>query len=176
MMPTMTGDDALAIVADPAFEQHFLVSPEKLALLIEAAGITLTDRVVEVGAGAGTVARALPHCGSLTVVELDGRLIGRLRENVPDARIIHGDALAVIREVTCDVLISNLPNKITESLLDVLPEIPFRTAVLTVGKSADLAGMGQTFECAEVTTISGSDFVPPQPGASRIVRVTRRGA
>jgi 16S rRNA A1518/A1519 N6-dimethyltransferase RsmA/KsgA/DIM1 with predicted DNA glycosylase/AP lyase activity len=176
MMSTMTGDEALAVVADPAFDQHFLVSPEKLALLIAAAGIMPTDRVVEVGAGAGTVARTLPQSGSLTVVELDDRLIGRLRENVPDARIIQGDALTTIREVSCDVLISNLPNDITESLLDILPEIPFRTAVLTVGKSADLVRLGEKFECSEVTTISGPDFVPPQPQVSRIVRVVRGGA
>jgi 16S rRNA A1518/A1519 N6-dimethyltransferase RsmA/KsgA/DIM1 with predicted DNA glycosylase/AP lyase activity len=167
----MSDDDALAVAADPSFGQHFLVSPTKLSLLVEAAGIRPTDHVVELGAGAGTVARSLPDCERLTVVELDDRLIGRLRRNVPCAVVIQGDALRVIHEISCDVLIGNLPNAVTESLIDVLPELPFRTAVLAVGETSDLERLRPGLEWSEVTTISGDDLVPPQRGTSRIVRI-----
>ena len=119
-MPT---DREIAANADPKLQQHFLVSAQKLAKLVSAAGIRPTDDVLEVGAGIGTVARQLPRSRSLTLVELDDRLIGFLRENVPHANVVQGDALEMIRLMSFDVLIGNLPNKVTESLLGLLPDL-----------------------------------------------------
>ncbi|WP_040925524.1 rRNA adenine N-6-methyltransferase family protein [Saccharomonospora marina] len=170
----MVNNDELSVLADPMFEQYFLVSPEKLTLLYEAAGIRPDDTVLEVGAGAGTVARNMPPCKSLTVVELDTRLIDTLRRQVPHATVIRGDALRLVRELRYDVLIGNLPNVVTEELVNVLPELPFRTAVLAAGQHTDFERLRETFDVNEVTTISGSDFTPPQPSVSRIVRLARR--
>src|ERR1700730_16075969 len=111
-MPT---DREIAANADPEFQQHFLVSADKLAKLIAAADIRPTDDVLEVGAGIGTVARELPKSRSLTVMELDERLIEFLRKNVPHANVMQGDALEMIQRVSFDVLIGNLPNTVTES-------------------------------------------------------------
>src|SRR5689334_7516565 len=110
-------DDEIAALADPQLYQHFLVSTEKLSKLVAAAGIRPADDVLEVGAGIGTVARALPRSSSLTLVEFDERLIGLLRQNVPHATVMQGDALEIIRTVPFDVLIGNLPNWVTESLI-----------------------------------------------------------
>jgi hypothetical protein len=173
MMEAVVKDSELVRLADAAFEQYFLVSERKLSLLMSAAGIRPDDRVIEVGAGAGTVARRIPACKSLTLVELDERLIAILRMNVPSADAIQGDALTLIQEIPFDVLIGSLPNVITESLIDILPALAFRTAVLAVGEAADLDRLKPTFEVTEVTTISGDDFVPPQPSVSRLVRVAR---
>jgi 16S rRNA A1518/A1519 N6-dimethyltransferase RsmA/KsgA/DIM1 with predicted DNA glycosylase/AP lyase activity len=167
-MPT---DREIAANADPEFQQHFLVSAEKLAKLISAAGIRPTDDVLEVGAGIGTVARGLPKSRSLTLVELDDRLIGFLRQNVPYANVVQGDALEIIRLMSFDVLIGNLPNTVTESLLRLIPELTFRVAVLAVGESTDIDQLGPRFSCSEVARITGDDFVPPQLSVSRIVRV-----
>jgi 16S rRNA A1518/A1519 N6-dimethyltransferase RsmA/KsgA/DIM1 with predicted DNA glycosylase/AP lyase activity len=130
-MPT---DREIAANADPKLQQHFLVSPQKLTELVSAAGIRPTDDVLEVGAGIGTVARQLPRSRTLTLVELDDRLVGFLRENVPHANVVQGDALEMIRLMSFDVLIGNLPNKVTESLLGLLPILKFRVAVLAVGE------------------------------------------
>ncbi|PXY17879.1 hypothetical protein BAY59_35415 [Prauserella coralliicola] len=116
----------------------------------------------------------MPPCKSLTVVELDKRLIETLRQEVPRATVVQGDALQLVRELPHDVLIGNLPNVVTESLMDVLPELSFRTAVLAVGLCANLDRLHETFDVTEVTAISGSDFAPPQPSVSRIVKVVRR--
>jgi 16S rRNA A1518/A1519 N6-dimethyltransferase RsmA/KsgA/DIM1 with predicted DNA glycosylase/AP lyase activity len=167
----MNSDREIASLADPDFEQHFLVSAEKLAKLIAAAGIRPTDDVLEVGAGIGTVARELPKSRSLTVAELDKRLIGFLRQNVPHAKVLQGDALEIIQRVSFDVLIGNLPNAVTESLLELVPGLSFRTAVLTIGESTDLGRLGCAFSWSEVTRITGDDFLPPQPSVSRIVKV-----
>jgi len=167
----MQSDREIAAQADPQLEQYFLVSADKLSKLIAAAGIRSTDDVVEVGAGIGTVAREIPRCRSLTVVEFDERLTGFLRENVPHANVMQGDALEIIQGISFDVLIDNLPNAVTESLLTLLPSLSFRTAILAVGESTDLDQLGSAFSWSEVTRITGDDFLPPQPSVSRIVKV-----
>jgi 16S rRNA A1518/A1519 N6-dimethyltransferase RsmA/KsgA/DIM1 with predicted DNA glycosylase/AP lyase activity len=167
----MQSDHEMAALADPKLGQYFLVSAEKLSKLVAAAGIRPTDDVLEVGAGIGTVARELPECRSLTVVELDERFIPSLRQNVPRAKVLQGDALEIIRRSSFDVLIGNLPHSLTESLLQLIPELSFRTAVLAVGESTDLDVLGSAFAWSEVARTTGGDFLPPQPNVSRIVRL-----
>jgi 16S rRNA A1518/A1519 N6-dimethyltransferase RsmA/KsgA/DIM1 with predicted DNA glycosylase/AP lyase activity len=87
----------------------------------------------------------LPKSRSLTLIELDERLIGLLRENVPHARILQGDALEIIQTVSFDVLIGNLPNKVTESLIRLIPRLSFRIAILAIGESTDLDQLGEAF-------------------------------
>ena len=169
----MESDREIAARADPQLAQHFLISAEKLSKLIVAAGIRPTDDVLEVGAGIGTVARELPKSKSLTVIEFDKRLIGFLRQNVPHAKVLQGDALEIIQRISFDVLIGNLPNTVTESLLKLIPHMSFRTAVLAVGESTDLDQLGNAFSWSEITRTTGDDFLPPQPSVSRIVRVAR---
>jgi 16S rRNA A1518/A1519 N6-dimethyltransferase RsmA/KsgA/DIM1 with predicted DNA glycosylase/AP lyase activity len=171
-MPT---DREIAANADPHLQQHFLVSGDKLSMLISAVGIRPEDDVLEVGAGIGTVARELPRSRSLTLVELDDRLIGFLRQNVPHANVVQGDALEIIRLMSFDVLIGNLPNSVTESLLALIPDLTFRVAVLAVGESTELGQLGPNFSWSEVARITGDDFLPPQPSVSRIVRVVPVG-
>jgi phospholipid N-methyltransferase len=164
-------NEEIAALADPKLYQHFLVSAEKLSKLVAAAGVRPADDVLEVGAGIGTVARALPRSRSLTLVEFDKRLIGLLRQNVPHATVMQGDALEMVCGMPFDVLIGNLPNWITESLIRLIPSLSFRTAVLAVGESTDLDQLGRGFSWSEVTRTTGDDFTPPQPTVSRIVRV-----
>lgn len=173
MMQVMRTDREMAQHADPKLEQHFLVSSEKLSKLIAAAGIRPTDNVVEIGAGIGTVARMFPLSASLTVIELDARLTEHLRGNAPHARVLQGNALELIQRLPCDVLVSNLPNAVTESLIPLLPRLTFRTAVLAVGESTDLNKLSAEFVWSEVTRITGDDFIPPQASVSRIVKVSR---
>jgi hypothetical protein len=167
----MPSDREIAAHADPQLQQYFLVSPEKLSKLITAADIRPTDDVLEVGAGIGTVARKLPMSRSLTVIEFDERLIGFLRQNMPHAKVMQANALEIIQRLSFDVLIGNLPNVVTESLLKLIPRLSFRTAILAVSESTDLDQLGCAFSWSEVTRISGDDFLPPQPSVSRIMKV-----
>ncbi len=164
-------DREIAALASPELGQHFLVSAEKLSQLVAAAGIRRTDDVLEAGAGIGTVARVLPPSRSLTVIELDARFIGFLRENVRHATVLQGDALELIPGASFDVLIGNLPHAVTESLIRLLPGLSFRVAVMAVSASTDLGQLGPGFSWSEVTRITGDDFIPPQPSVSRVVRV-----
>jgi 16S rRNA A1518/A1519 N6-dimethyltransferase RsmA/KsgA/DIM1 with predicted DNA glycosylase/AP lyase activity len=167
----MQNDREMAAYADPQLGQYFLVSADKLSKLVAAADIRPTDDVLEVGAGVGTVARALPKSRSLTVVEFDERLIDFLSRNAPHAKVLHGDALEIIQNASFDVLIGNLPHQVTESLLKIMPRLSFRTAILSVGESTDLSPLNRAFSWLEVTRTTGDDFIPPQPSVSRIVKV-----
>ncbi|MGL5866166.1 MAG: rRNA adenine N-6-methyltransferase family protein [Dermatophilaceae bacterium] len=161
-------------VADSRLEQYFLTSPSKLALLIDAAGIVPGDRVVELGAGAGTVARHVPSFAELTLVELDARLAGRLRERFPQATVLTDDALTVVHDLPCEVLLSNLPGQVTRRLLHRLEGLPFRTAVLAVDDSFIGDDVTTVFVVDQVATLDEDDFQPRQPDKSRLVRLTRR--
>jgi hypothetical protein len=90
---------------------------------------------------------------------------------VPHAKVLQGDALTMVQQLSFDVLIGNLPHVVTESLLGLLPRLSFRIAVLAVGESTDLDVLGHGFSWSEVTRTTGDDFLPPQPTVSRIVRV-----
>lgn len=172
MIAGMTDDEIFAL-ADTAKSQYFLTAPDKLSLLVQAAGIRPTDHVVEVGAGIGTVARTLPPCASLTLIELDSRFIDILQANIPKARVVQGDGLALIRDIRCDVLLSNLPRAVTESLIDLLPALRFRTAVISMDPNTFLDRLTPHFAHETVATTGGNDFRPPQPVQSRLVKATR---
>ncbi|MGH3771396.1 MAG: rRNA adenine N-6-methyltransferase family protein [Pseudonocardiaceae bacterium] len=158
---------------DPDLDQHFLSNPAKLALLIEAAGIQPTDHVVEVGAGIGTVAERVPVCQSLTVVEYDAGLTPQLRKRLPHARVIQGDALAVLPTVRCDVLVSNLPSTLTPALVALLPRLDFRVALVTVPSINRLASLEDSFMLQAVAVLEPDDFRPRQTVRAEIVRITR---
>lgn len=168
----MTEEEIVAL-ADTARDQYFLTAPDKLARLVAAAGIKATDHVVEVGAGVGTVATVLPSCASLTLIELDPRLNNALRANVPNAHIIQGDALVLLCGMSCDVLISNLPAAATELLIDLLPTLPPRVAVVAVREGAVLDKLKPEFSFQLITTVGGNDFQPSQPTRSQLMKITR---
>ena len=164
----------LAAYADPEFDQHFLVDSDKLRRIIAAAEIMPTDRVLEIGAGVGTVARELPPRAKVTLVELDSRLIEPLQAAVPAAEIVQGDALELLHVIPFDVLISNLPHEVTLRVLRVLPELDFRTSLVTMGENTDLTrltSMGFRYEI--VTRIGGTDFSPPQDSFAQVVKLWR---
>ncbi|MCA8959470.1 MAG: methyltransferase domain-containing protein [Planctomycetes bacterium] len=69
--------------------QNFLFDPQLLEALIDDAGLPPGARVLEVGAGAGTLTRRLIDRGHrVTAVEIDPRLVRYLREALTPERFI----------------------------------------------------------------------------------------
>ncbi|MCS7240121.1 MAG: 16S rRNA (adenine(1518)-N(6)/adenine(1519)-N(6))-dimethyltransferase RsmA [Candidatus Bipolaricaulota bacterium] len=103
--------------------QHFLVDANVLQCILEAIPASAEDRVIEIGAGIGTLTVALaPQVGKLFAVEIDPRLIPILQENVspfPNVKIVHADfqdlKLAEFGEDL--VIVGNLPYGITSEVL-----------------------------------------------------------
>lgn len=108
--------------------QHFLIDRAVLAQIIEAAELSSTDTVVEVGPGVGTLTAALAQVlsdGLILAVEKDPRLVATLRDDFKSRRnvkIVHEDGVRFVTEFqkTQDSpwkLVANLPYNISGSIL-----------------------------------------------------------
>jgi 16S rRNA (adenine1518-N6/adenine1519-N6)-dimethyltransferase len=114
--------------------QHFLVDPAMARRIVELAGVGPGDRVVEVGAGLGSLTVALAAAGApVTAVEIDRRLIPALTEvtaGLPGVRVVQADAMTARWESILEgdgpwVLVANLPyNVATPVVLRFLQEEP----------------------------------------------------
>jgi 16S rRNA (adenine1518-N6/adenine1519-N6)-dimethyltransferase len=77
--------------------QHFLADPHILRKIVEAAELSPDTAVLEIGPGLGTLTRLLARAaGRVVAVELDGAMIGLLREELaylPNLELVQGDIL-----------------------------------------------------------------------------------
>jgi 16S rRNA (adenine1518-N6/adenine1519-N6)-dimethyltransferase len=115
-----------------ALGQHFVVDPNTVRRITRLAGVGPGDRVVEIGAGLGSLTLALAETGaSVTAIEVDPRLVPVLRTVVEPvgATVVEGDALRLDwRGLLGEgpwVLVANLPyNVATPLVADLLDEVP----------------------------------------------------
>jgi 16S rRNA (adenine1518-N6/adenine1519-N6)-dimethyltransferase len=106
--------------------QNFVVDANTVRKIVQVAGVTSGERVVEVGPGLGSLTLAILEAGaSVTAVEIDHRLAARLPETaaahgVPDGAltVVDADALRV-RELPGEptVLVANLPYNVSVPVL-----------------------------------------------------------
>jgi 16S rRNA (adenine1518-N6/adenine1519-N6)-dimethyltransferase len=113
--------------------QHFLIDPNLARAIASDAGVGPGDRVVEIGAGLGSLTRALAEAGAdVLAVEVDPSLIPALQESTAGldrVRVLHADATdGEWRDELGDgdwVLAANLPyNVATHLVLDTLQDVP----------------------------------------------------
>jgi 16S rRNA (adenine1518-N6/adenine1519-N6)-dimethyltransferase len=116
-----------------ALGQHFLIDPNLARAIASDAGVGPGDRVVEIGAGLGSLTRALADAGAeVLAVEVDASLLPALEESVSGldrVRVLHADATD--RQWRDElgpgewVLAANLPyNVATALVLDTLRDVP----------------------------------------------------
>jgi 16S rRNA (adenine1518-N6/adenine1519-N6)-dimethyltransferase len=106
--------------------QRFLVDRAVLASIVDAADLSTSDDVLEVGPGPGVLTAALAaRVRSVTAVEVDPRMVAVLEETLRDAanvRVVQGDALKVdllgLGERPPTRIVANLPYQITTPLLE----------------------------------------------------------
>jgi 16S rRNA (adenine1518-N6/adenine1519-N6)-dimethyltransferase len=185
-----------------ALGQHFVVDPNTVRRIARLAGVGPGDRVVEIGAGLGSLTLALAETGAaVTAIEIDRRLLPVVREVVEPAgvTVVEGDALTLDwpsllggdREEWS--LVANLPyNVATPLVADLLDGVPAITRMLVmvqreVGERL-AAGPGDPgygavsvkvayWAVAEVVgTVPASVFVPRPAVESALVRIERRPA
>jgi 16S rRNA (adenine1518-N6/adenine1519-N6)-dimethyltransferase len=126
--------EANGLAPNRALGQNFVVDPNTVRRIARLAGVGPGDRVVEVGAGLGSLTLALLEAGcEVTAVEVDGRLAAILREVAPGATVVEADAMALdwdglLGPASPDrpwSLVANLPYNIaTPLLLDLLAGVP----------------------------------------------------
>jgi len=120
----------LGVRADKRFGQHFLVDERIAHRQVEFAAIRRDERVLEIGPGLGVLTRILSErTPNVVAVEKDRRFCRYLEKEVPDVRIIEGDALKVDLP-PFDVVVSNLPYEISSPITFRLLENQFDRAVL----------------------------------------------
>ena len=94
--------------------QNFVVDPNTVRRIARLADVGPGDHVVEIGAGLGSLTLALLETGArVTAIELDDGLVEVLRETVPAAEIVAGDARrldwAALLGGRPAVVVANLP-------------------------------------------------------------------
>jgi 16S rRNA (adenine1518-N6/adenine1519-N6)-dimethyltransferase len=182
-----------------ALGQNFVVDPNTVRRIARLAAVGPGDRVVEIGAGLGSLTLALAETGaSVVAVELDRYVVPVLREVVERAgvRVVEADALRLDwAELLGDggawVLVANLPyNVATPLVLTLLERAPMigRMLVMVQREAGErlAAGPGDEAygavsvkvayraEARLVGRVPPTVFVPQPKVESVLVSVTRR--
>jgi 16S rRNA (adenine1518-N6/adenine1519-N6)-dimethyltransferase len=123
-----------------ALGQNFVVDPNTVRRIARLAGVGPGDRVVEIGAGLGSLTLALVETGAqVTAVEVDRGVVPVLREVVADlpVRVVEGDAMRLdwgsLLGADTWTLVANLPyNVATPLVADLLDDQPGITRMLVM--------------------------------------------
>ena len=156
-------------------EQHFLTDPEALAWIVAELDPRPGERVVELGAGAGTIARALSRTvapADLTLVELDPRLAAGLRRRFAGSRVLTEDWRRAWRRLPPpDVLLVSLPHALVPAALAAAAEAPPRVAVVAVAVG-DPPRLPRGLARTAARPLPPEAFAPPQPfdGEAWVIR------
>ncbi len=184
------------------FGQNFLIDIRPLEKIIQAAGITKNDFVLEIGPGIGTMTQHLcEHAREVTAVEIDKHLIPILVDTLSEyenVEVIHEDILKVdINRLAQEKnqgnpikVVANLPYYITTPIIMGLFEshVPMESITIMVQKEvADRmqAGPGtkdygalslavQYYARPEiVANVPPNCFMPRPNVGSAVIRLTR---
>lgn len=127
--------------------QHFLHDPRILGRLADALGAGKADTVLEIGPGPGGLTAALlARAGRVIAIEKDPEMVAKLRERVPGAMLVEGDALELDWTALVGgpggLVTGNIPYNITSPLLDkaLAPPRPRRIVFLVQKEVARRVG------------------------------------
>ena len=148
--PTNTREiiDKYGFMFQKRFGQNFLIDPHVLDKIIDSAGITKEDCVLEIGPGIGTMTQYLAEsAGQVIAVEIDTNLLPILTDTLKDysnIKVINQDILKVdINELVKEYnngrpikVVANLPYYITTPIIMGLFEnqVPVDSITIMVQK------------------------------------------
>ena len=130
------------------YGQNFLIDPRVLEKIIQSAGITEEDFVLEIGPGIGTMTQYLAQASrKVTAIEIDKMLLPILKETLEgfdNVEIIHNDVLKVDLKRLAEEknagrpikVVANLPYYITTPIIMRLFEshVPVKSITVMVQK------------------------------------------
>ena len=181
--------------AKKSLGQNFLVDRRVRAKIVEAADISPTDTILEVGPGRGFLTKALAERARRVVaVELDDAIIPRLREKFAgcdNVEIIEGDARTVdfnclVGTATEYKVVANLPYYAATPIVRRFLEAPHKPTTLVVmvqkevgiemtappGKMGILSVATQVYGRPRIVTSVPPKAFRPQPNVtSAVVRI-----
>lgn len=191
--------DRHGLVPSRAMGQNFVVDPNTVAAVVRAAELALSQPVVEIGSGLGSLTRALAaEVDHVLAVEADRHLLAPLAEvaDTPNVEIVHADATTPQWRAKLGgasrrwALVANLPYNIAAplllDLLDNEPRIETFTfmvqrevaerLVAPVGtKAYGIPTLKVAYWCEAriVRRVSPSVFYPQPRVSSAVVRLVR---
>src|SRR3970040_652750 len=116
--------------------QHFLVTQSVAKKIVDAAGITKKDTVLEIGTGKGILVPLLcEKAGKVISIESDSFLYDLAREKFSDITnltLLHSDGFEA--DVKFTIFVSNLPYSKSRDAMEWLVQKKFRRAVVMVQK------------------------------------------
>ncbi len=201
LSPADIGDLARrhGIVPSKALGQNFVIDQNTIRRIVRLSELDPSDRVIEVGAGVGTLTLGLAEAAAhVAAIELDRKLIPALQEvieGVANVTIVQGDAMdldyAPLVAKGPHRLVANLPYNIATPLIaDLLQQRPeIYDFVVMVQREAGerfVAGPGSkaygavsllvAYHCESklLGKVPASVFWPVPKVESLLVRLTRR--
>ncbi|MCH9684276.1 MAG: 16S rRNA (adenine(1518)-N(6)/adenine(1519)-N(6))-dimethyltransferase RsmA [Deltaproteobacteria bacterium] len=181
--------------------QHFLRDPSVHRAIVGAAGLTAEDRVVEIGAGLGTLTSGLLETGAeVWAIERDRDLCEVLRAELgTHPRFVLHEADAVRFDYTTafgerpPAIVGNLPYHLTGPLLFRLLEFHANTGPWVVMIQKEVAdrlcappgsktyggitvGLSRLREIEGVVRVPPGAFLPPPRVDSAVIRLSPRSA
>ncbi len=186
------------------FGQNFLVDTHVLEKIIQAAGLTKEDLVLEIGPGIGTMTQYLAeNAGRVMAVEIDSNLIPILKETLKDydnVTVINEDILKVDVAALAEQynggrpikVVANLPYYITTPIIMGLFESQVPIDNITVMVQKEVAERMQArpgtknygalslavqyyAEPYIVANVPPNCFIPRPSVGSAVIRLTRHG-
>jgi len=183
--------------------QNFLIDDNILKKIVKAADINPEDRILEIGAGIGTLTCKLASLAKKVVtVEIDERLLPILGETLADFQnitLIHGDILKIdlvklIHDLFDNLsfkIVANLPYYITTPIIMGILEqgVPFESITVLIQKEVaerivaspgnkDYGALSVAVqyyaEPSLVGKVPASVFMPPPKVDSMIVTMKKR--
>ncbi len=177
--------------------QNFLIDPHALRQIVEAAGLTPDDVVIEVGPGLGVLTHELvQRAGRVHAIELDKRLAERLSDEFRGAANLHVTQADVMRIDPADLVgaspykvVANLPYQITSAVIrhfleaDPAPRlmvimVQYEVAERIVARPPNMSVLAHSVQFyAEpelVARVPAESFLPAPKVDSAVLRLTRR--
>src|SRR3989304_6671984 len=167
--------------------QHFLVTQSVAKKIVEAAGITKKDTVLEIGTGKGILVPLLcEQAGKVISIESDLELYNAAKEKFSDISnltLLHGDGFESDEKFT--IFVSNLPYSKSRDAVEWLVQKKFRRAVVMVqkefaGKIAEKNSkavsilVNNAADIEHIINVNKNNFSPPPKVDSVVLRLTQK--
>ncbi len=140
--------------------QHFMIDKPLIKRIVDAAEIQTDTVILEIGSGKGALTKYLLNekPKKLICVEKDESLV------VEGVEVIHVDILDIIKDISFDIIVANLPYQISEPLFQQISILRPKKLVLVVGKKFAEQLLGETIVglvIRAIYTVEKLEEIPP---------------